>query len=58
VDQFIWASRQSAAARREVDWRCARAKWPPHLLGNGYRGEVKGVWQLGDNRRDPPRFYC
>jgi hypothetical protein len=43
VDQFGYASRQSAAARGEVDRRRTCTKWPPNLLGNGHRGKVKTV---------------
>src|SRR5262249_62380475 len=37
VDQFLWASRQSPAARCEVGRRRPRIKRPPDILGNGNR---------------------
>src|SRR6516165_5363384 len=39
VDQFGYASRQSPAARGEVDWRRTCTKWPPNLLGYGHWGK-------------------
>jgi hypothetical protein len=46
VDRFSRTSRQSATARREVDWRCTCTKWPQSLLGNGHRREVKVCREL------------
>src|SRR5262249_42092474 len=34
---------ESAVARRKMDWHRTCAKWPSNLLGNGHRGEVRGV---------------
>src|SRR5262249_32594568 len=50
VDQFLRPSRQSAAARCKVDWRCPCLKCPPNLLGNGDRRRLtySEVLQMSD----------